>query len=93
MRKCKKSKLAEGQSINYVAIHIVKRGLSPYPPGAYTPLKRDRGPQCDEIVTINGECTYISRLPAREKSFCYKKLYHSYIAITTKLMPLLPPYS
>jgi hypothetical protein len=93
MRNCKPSELVEGQSINYVAIYIAKRGLLSYPPGAYTPPKKDRGPPCDKVVTIDRECTYIYRLPAREKSFYYKKLYHSYIAIATKLMPLLPPYS
>jgi hypothetical protein len=37
-------KLAEGQSVDYAAIHAAKTGLSPYPPGAYKPPRRDRGP-------------------------------------------------
>jgi hypothetical protein len=84
------SKLAEGQSVYYAAIHVAKIGLSPYAPGTYKPLKRDRGPPCGGAVTIDGECPYICRLPAREKNFYYQKLCHSYIAIATKLMPSLP---
>jgi hypothetical protein len=61
MRNCKTSKLAKGQSEDYAAIHEAKRCVSPYPPGAYTPLKRDHGPLCGEAVTIAGECPCICR--------------------------------
>jgi hypothetical protein len=90
MRNCKTPKLAEGQSVDYAAIYAAKIGLSLYPSGAYKPPKRDRGPPCGEAVIIDGECPYICRLPAREKNFYYQKLYHSYIAIATKLMLSLP---
>jgi hypothetical protein len=91
MRNCKTPKLAEDQSVDYAAIHAVKKGLSLYPPGAYTPSKRDLDPPCGEGVTIDRECMYIYRLPAGENSFCYEKLCHSYIDIATKLMSSLPP--
>jgi hypothetical protein len=71
MRNYKTPKLAEGQSVDYAAIHAMKTGLSLYPPGAYKPLKRDRGPPCGEVVTIDEECPYICRLPASEKNFYY----------------------
>jgi hypothetical protein len=61
MRNYKMPKLAEGQSIDYTAIHAPRRGISPYPPGVYIPLKIDGGPPCDEVVTIVGECPYIYR--------------------------------
>jgi hypothetical protein len=61
MRNCKTPKLAEGKSIDNAAIHAARRGISLYPPGVYTPPKIDRGPPCDEAVTIVRECPYISR--------------------------------
>jgi hypothetical protein len=87
MRNCKTPKQAEGQSVDYDAIYTVKRGLLPYPPDAYTPPIRDRGPPCGEAVTIAKECPYI----CRDKNFYYQKLCHSYIARATKLMRPLPP--
>jgi hypothetical protein len=59
MRNWKMPKLAEGQSADYAAIHDVRKGLLLYPPGAYTPPKRDHGPPGAIAVTIIGECPYI----------------------------------
>jgi hypothetical protein len=42
----------EGQSVDYATIHVAKRGLSLYPPGAYIPQKRYRGPPCGEAMTF-----------------------------------------
>jgi hypothetical protein len=54
-------KMMEGQSIDYAAIHIARKGLSIYPPYVYTPSKKGRGPPCGEVVIIDGECPYICR--------------------------------
>jgi hypothetical protein len=51
-RNWKTHKLAEGQFIDYVVIHDVKRDISPYHPDACTPTKIDRDPPCGEAVTI-----------------------------------------
>jgi hypothetical protein len=61
MRNCKTSKMVEGQSVDYAAIHAAKRGLSQYPPGVYTPPKSGRGPPCGEVVTVDGEFPYNGR--------------------------------
>jgi hypothetical protein len=61
MRNSKTLKLTEGQSVDYAAIHAPRRGISPYPLGAYTPPIIYRGPPCDEAMTIVGECPYIYR--------------------------------
>jgi hypothetical protein len=57
MRNCKTPMMVEAQSADCAAIHDMKKGPSPYPPGACTPLKIGRGPPCDEAVTIVGEYT------------------------------------
>jgi hypothetical protein len=61
LRNCKTPKMMEGQCADYAAIHAAKRGPSPYPPGACTPLKRGRDPPCGEAVTIVGGCPYTGR--------------------------------
>jgi hypothetical protein len=53
--------MVEGKSVDYAIIHAPKIGISPYPPGTYTPSRSGRDPPCVEAVTIDGECTYICR--------------------------------
>jgi hypothetical protein len=36
MRNGKTPKIVEGQSVDYAAIHAVRKGLSLYPPDVYT---------------------------------------------------------
>jgi hypothetical protein len=61
LKNCNTPKMMEGQCADYAAIHATKRGPSPYPPGACTPLKRGRDPPCGEAVTIIGGCPYTGR--------------------------------
>jgi hypothetical protein len=69
MRNCKTPKLAEGQFIDYAAIHAAKRCVSLYHLGPYTPPKRDHGPLCGEAMTIAESArTSVDNLQERKNS-------------------------